>query len=281
MMLLEESKNRDVFVKFIFMNFLNYVLLTLGIDEEIVEIESTENIYFKLSEMPRIFNRFLDFKAITKSGKILLFEFKKNSLRTKDLKQVFDYYINEFTRTDRPLEAIIISLSSKGRIMEYTESQLTHRPKINKTKKINKRKDLKAIRNKLDNNKKLTNQECVLLITLPLFDTCESEEDITEEVCYYLKNKEGCIPDEKLDEMIIAMYLNIVEYIPDKKRQKELMEMLKMAEKVVRLIESIKNEGSNEGIMKLIKNANKSHSVEEIAKFHNMTVSEVRKFLEM
>ena len=95
------------------------------------------------------------------------------------------------------------------------------------------------------------------------------------------KNKEGCIPDEKLDEMIIAMYLNIVEYIPDKKRQKELMEMLKMAEKVVRLIESIKNEGSNEGIMKLIKNANKSHSVEEIAKFHNMTVSEVRKFLEM
>ena len=43
-MLLEESKNRDVFVKFIFMNFLNYVLLTLGIDEEIVEIESTGNI---------------------------------------------------------------------------------------------------------------------------------------------------------------------------------------------------------------------------------------------
>ena len=60
------------------------------------------------------------------------------------------------------------------------------------------------------------------------------------------------------------MYLNIVEYIPDKKRQKELMEMLKMAEKVVRLIESIKNEGSDEGIMKLIINAYKSHSVEWI-----------------
>lgn len=37
-----------------------------------------------------------------------------------------------------------------------------------------------------------------------------------------------------------------------------------MAEKVVRLIESIKNEESDEGIMKLIINAYKSHSVEWI-----------------
>ena len=154
LMMIEEIKNRDIFLKFSFMSFLNYMLLALGIDEEIIEIESTEQIYFKLSEMPRIFNRFLDFKAITQSGKILLFEFKKDTLRTSDLKQVFDYYINEFTKTDNTLEAIIISLSDKGKITQYTESQLTHNPKIIKTKKINKQQDLKNIKNKLNNNKK-------------------------------------------------------------------------------------------------------------------------------
>jgi len=46
--------------------------------------------------------------------------------------------------------------------------------------------------------------------------------------------------------MIIAMYLNILEYVPDTNRQEELMEMIKMAEKRVRLIESIKNEGFDE-----------------------------------
>lgn len=99
-MVLEKIKNRDLFLKFCFMNFLNYMLIALEIDEEIVEIESSERIYFGFARMPRIFNRFLDFKAITKSGKILIFEFKKGILRTSDLKQVFDYYINEFAITD-------------------------------------------------------------------------------------------------------------------------------------------------------------------------------------
>ena len=280
-MLIEEVKNRDLFVKFSFMNFLNHVLLALDIDEKIVEIESTEQIYFKLNEMPRIFNRFLDFKAITKSGKILLFEFKKDPLRTSDLKQVFDYYVNEFTKTDNVLEAIIISLSPKGRITEYSESQLTHKPTIIKTKKINKQKDLKIIRNKLDNNKQLTIQECALLITLPLFNIDETEEEITEEVCNYMKTKKNCIPEEKLDEMIIAIYLNIIEYIPSKKRQEELMEMIKMAEKTVRLLESIENKGYDKGRMKLIKNAIKNHTIEEISEFLNIPTTEVKKYLKM
>jgi len=158
---------------------------------------------------------------------------------------------------------------------------LTHKPTIIKTKKINKQKDLKIIRNKLDNNKQLTIQECALLITLPLFNIDETEEEITEEVCNYMKTKKNCIPEEKLDEMIIAMYLNIIEYIPSKKRQEELMEMIKMAEKTVRLIESIENKGYDKGRMKLIKNAIKNHTIEEISEFLNIPTTEVKKYLEM
>ena len=162
---------------------------------------------------------------------------------------------------------------------------MTHKPTIIKTKKINKQKDLKIIRNKLDNNKQLTIPECALLITLPLFNIDETEEEITEEVCNYMKTKKNCIPEEKLDEMIIAMYLNIIEYIPSKKRQEELMEMIKMAEKTVRLIESIKNKGYDKGYdkgrMKLIKNAKKNHTIEEISEFLNIPTTEVKKYLEM
>ncbi len=53
--------------------------------------------------------------------------------------------------------------------------------------------------------------------------------------------------------------------------------MIKMAEKTVRLIESIKNEGFNKGRMKLIKN----HSIEEIADFLCIITKEVQKYLEM
>lgn len=47
-MVIEEIKNRDLFLKFSFMNFLNYMLIALGINEEIVEIESNEGIYFNI-----------------------------------------------------------------------------------------------------------------------------------------------------------------------------------------------------------------------------------------
>ena len=53
--------------------------------------------------------------------------------------------------------------------------------------------------------------------------------------------------------------------------------MIKMAEKTVRLIESIKNEGFNKGRMKLIKN----NSIEEIADFLCIITKEVQKYLEM
>ena len=51
--------------------------------------------------------------------------------------------------------------------------------------------------------------------------------------------------------------------------------------KTVRLIESIKNEGYEEGMMRLIKNAIKNHSVEEIAEFLCISTDEVKKYLEM
>lgn len=92
-----------------------------------------------------------------------------------------------------------------------------------------------------------------------------------------MKNKNHCIPEEKIDEMVIAMYLNILEYVPDDERQKELMGKLKMATKSVRLIESIKERGLSE----LFKKAIKHSSAEELARVHGMDVSEVKRLVDL
>lgn len=135
----------------------------------------------------------------------------------------------------------MIVLSKGGKIREYAKLNLTFRPTIIKTKKINKQKDFNQIKNKFDNNEKLTIQECSLLIALPLFDVKESESDIVRKTCWYIKNKQYCIPEEKLDEVVIGSYLNIIEYVVESD-QKELMEMIGMAKKAKGVLESYKEE---------------------------------------
>ena len=224
-MSVETERNRDIFLKFCFIYFLNHILVVLAIDEEIVDMLPTEKISYKKTGKIKIFDNLFDFKALTKSGKILIFEFKKNILRTEDLKQAFEYYTREFCKNDKDVELIMIVLSKSGRIREYTQLNLTFHPTIVKTKKINKQEDLNAIINKFKSNEKLTILQCSCLVTLPLFDLEESESEIVRQTCSFIKNKPECIPEEKLDEVIVGSYLNIIEYI-DESEQNELMEMI-------------------------------------------------------
>lgn len=126
----EQTRNRDLFLKFCFIYFPNPILIVLGITEEIVDVLPGEEINFKLLSKQKVFNSFLDFRVSTKSGKILIFEFKKHALRRSDMKQAFDYYLDEFTNTDKIVELIFIVLPGKGRIKEYREAQLKLFPEI-------------------------------------------------------------------------------------------------------------------------------------------------------
>ena len=188
-MTIETEKNRDMFLKFCFMYFLNHVLVVLGIDEEIIDMLPTEEITYKKTGKVKIFDNFFDFKALTKSGKIMIFEFKKNTLTNNDLKQSFEYYTREFCKSGEDVELIMIVLSKGDRIKEYVKLDLTFHPRIIKTKKINKQEDLNLIQNKFENNKMLTFEECSLLVTLPLFELDVGEAEIVIEMCGYVKFK--------------------------------------------------------------------------------------------
>ncbi|MBQ7927590.1 MAG: hypothetical protein IJ287_02425 [Methanobrevibacter sp.] len=226
-MVIENQKNRDLFFKICFMHFLNHILKVLGIDEEIEDTIATEYISVEKKDPIRIFDRLLDFAAITKSGKIIIFEFKKDILRKKDLKQIFDYYRQIYCKEKTDVIAILIVISKYGKIKDFTELDITFHPEIIKTKLINKQKDLKTIREKFNGNIVLTSMECSLLIALPLFDIKESEAEIVEEMCSYIECKRNCIPKDKIEEVTLGMYFNILEYIPQD-RQDELMEMIDM-----------------------------------------------------
>ena len=210
-MSIENQKNRDLFLKICFMYFLNNILNVLDIDEEIDDILPTELITVDKKGRLKIFDDLQDFRVSTKSGKIIIFEFKKNTLRSDDLQQLYNYYKRTYCKEKTDIIAILIVISKEGKITEYKELDITYHPRIIKTKKINKQEDLKIIRDKFENNEILTSMQCSLLITFPLFELNEKESKIVEEMCNNIKFKKHCIPKEKIDEIIMAMYLNILE----------------------------------------------------------------------
>lgn len=275
-MTIETEKNRDIFLKFCFMYFLNHVLVVLGIDEEIIDMLPTEEITYKKTGKVKIFDNFFDFKALTKSGKIIIFEFKKNTLTNNDLKQSFEYYTREFCKNSEDVELIMIVLSKGGRIKEYVKLDLTFHPRIIKTKKINKQEDLNLIQNKFENNKMLTFEECSLLVTLPLFELDISEAEIVIETCEYVKSKKHCIPKEMYDKVVVGSYLNIVEYI-DEDKQEELMEMIGMAEKAKGVLQMYKEEMKEEfeKEIEIAKKLKGLHTPEEISKITGLSLKTV------
>lgn len=137
-MSVETIKNCDLFIKICFMYFLNHILKILGIDEEIDDIQPIEYITMDKKEWFKILDSLLDFVVLAKSGKIIIFEFKKNMLRKSDLKQVYNYYRQIYCKEKKDTMTIISVVSKKGKIMEYNELDVTYHPRIIKTKSINK-----------------------------------------------------------------------------------------------------------------------------------------------
>lgn len=59
----EQTRNRDLFLKFCFIYFLNHILIVLGIDEEVVDVLPGEEINFKLLSKQKVFNSFFGFQG--------------------------------------------------------------------------------------------------------------------------------------------------------------------------------------------------------------------------
>ena len=286
-MTVETQRNRDLLIKICFMYFLRHILMALSIDEEIMDILPTEKIRFENIKEPKIFNHFPDFKVLTKSGKIIIFEFKKNRLSKKDLKQLYDYYKPEFCKDDKNTKSIFIVISKGGNVTEYQVSNMRFCPEIIKTKEINKQKDLKVIRDKFESNKMLNAFECSLVVAFPIFELGESEDAIVEEMCEKIGEKPHCIPEEELDNVVMGMYLNIVEYIAAEKQDK-LLEKINMEATTEGVIAGLINQGIEKGEKQGFKQGEKNiieellnkYSVEEISDMLDRNTNDIYKLLD-
>ena len=252
-MSIECQKNRDLYFKIWFKFFLNNILKIFKIDEEIEEIEPTEYINILFSDYPRVKDKLLDFRVKCKSGLEIIFEFKKGYLRTEDLKQGFDYYFDTMINETKDVDFIFIVLGKGGNIKEYTHRRATFSPPIFKTKEINKQKDLNIIRDKIKDNKTLTEYECALYSSLPMFETGEDEADLVEELCTYIKENKNCFIKSEINKIKGLMYLNICEYVKLEKTD-EVLEMIGMKTKFINPEKELYKRGYedavNEGINK-------------------------------
>ena len=120
--------------------------------------------------------------------------------------------------------------------------------------------------------------ECSLLIALPLFDLKESEAQIVEEMCHYIKEKKHCIPKGELDGITIGMYLNIVEYI-DSEKQEKLMEMINMERRTKGVFEQWREEERQKAEKNIILELLKNNSIGEVSKMINKSKVEIQKIV--
>ncbi|MBQ8018326.1 MAG: hypothetical protein IJ258_09520 [Methanobrevibacter sp.] len=148
-------------------------------------------------------------------------------------------------------------------------------PEIIKTKEIDKRKDLKAIRNKFKNNELLSSYECSLIIAFPIFELGESEYLVVEEMCKNIGNNPNSIPESELDGVVMGMYLNIVEYV-ELEKQNELLEMIDMSEKFEGIMAQIRKEEMRKGKESIINLILENRSIEEFADFIGVSLFDLK-----
>ena len=95
-----------------------------------------------------------------------------------------------------------------------------------------------------------------------------------------------CIPENLYDKMVLAMFLNIEEYVDEQKKEK-LLEMINMAEAYQGVIAEIRNEARNDGLNEgrnevrkcIITRLLKKLSVDEVAELLEMKPSEIEDML--
>ena len=194
------------------------------------------------------------------------------------MKQAYEYYDRIHCKYKRDVKLIFIVISKKGKLKEYTTVDITFHPQIIKTKKINKQKDLSIIRDKFKRDIKLTLEESSLLVALPLFELKESEAEITEEICSYIKYKKHCIPADVLNEIGVATFFNITEYVEFEK-QENLLEMISMAEQYNGLLAQIRNEGRMAEKKDIIELMLKGTQMDTVCSLLHMTRGEIESIL--
>lgn len=192
----------------------------IGQNEVIERILPTEIINSNLD------NKFMDIRALTKSGKIIIIEGQTDVLERNPLERYFGYFRDTLCDFSKEIKFIICCLSlGNNKKKAMVEENVCFKPIVVELKKIDGDKILNMLRKKFKKQVELDNTDCGLLVHLPLLNLSISQEECIREICEHIKEG-NCIPEKEKNTIIPAMYLNIAHYISEEYEQEKLLEAI-------------------------------------------------------
>ena len=236
-------QHEDAIMKSMMQFFANELLPYLGIHEKVIGIAPTESTILEFHKC------FQDNNLIMEDGSWKHFEFKSSSKGIKDLKRfrsyeaVISYQYNVSVTT-----CVLFSGKIKNPVTEFTEGLNTYRIMPIIMADWNADEFLIELRHKIDENEKITKEELIRLVLMPLmggesaqkeritgaFRIIEKAKDISEEDVRRLEAVIYTMADKFLEKIDL-------DEVRSEMRMTELGKMLyKEAEKKVKL-ESAKN----------------------------------------
>lgn len=236
-------QHEDAIMKSMMQFFANELLPYLGIHEKVIGIAPTESTILEFHKY------FQDNNLIMEGGSWKHFEFQSSSKGIKDLKRfrsyeaVISYQYNVSVTT-----CVLFSGKIKNPVTEFTEGLNTYRIMPIIMADWNADEFLIELRHKIDENEKITKEELIRLVLMPLmggesaqkeritgaFRIIEKAKDISEEDVRRLEAVIYTMADKFLEKIDL-------DEVRSEMRMTELGKMLyKEAEKKVKL-ESAKN----------------------------------------
>lgn len=236
-------QHEDAIMKSMMQFFANELLPYLGIHEKVIGIAPTESTILEFHKY------FQDNNLIMEDGSWKYFEFQSSSKGIKDLKRfrsyeaVISYQYNVSVTT-----CVLFSGKIKNPVTEFTEGLNTYRIMPIIMADWNADEFLIELRHKIDENEKITKEELIRLVLMPLmggesaqkeritgaFRIIEKAKDISEEDVRRLEAVIYTMADKFLEKIDL-------DEVRSEMRMTELGKMLyKEAEKKVKL-ESAKN----------------------------------------
>ena len=218
----EVFHNRDIKVKISLINHVQYFFNLQGIDEKPIQLLPTEWIDKKYSNLR------MDFLVKCVSGNIYNIEGETQSVNDEIINKTWKYAKELMCKYENKVYSVIIALSDNNQIPVKDIGSIKFKAILCEMKKFNGDEYLNNIKNKFENDKELTIEDCAIIEIIPDMKNTQKESIIVEELCNIIKN--GKISDKNRIKLQSTMWLNIDYYVKDKDKRNELMEMIKVQE---------------------------------------------------
>ncbi|MBO5152642.1 MAG: hypothetical protein J6B73_10865 [Methanobrevibacter sp.] len=233
-----QHQNIDKFFKVSAILFGQVFVDFFGLNYNVIRLYRNELNTFKGSDL------FTDLVFETREGILLNFEFQDKKLKKEHLKKYMDYKVHLQCQSGKPVVTVIICtyhIKSDVYIYDETETSLL-KPIIHYlTENYDEVKYL-TIKNKINNELKLSLREIQFLVLLPFMTSKKFRLNKIRDVCNLIEK----IKDKKLfddEKYYLPLISAIHQYVSDETEQKNLIKVLTMNMPADEIYEKVMNSG--------------------------------------